>query len=159
MPKGTYYVGDMAHVLPADLWDGVSNEAGQYTLSDGREVLCFTFEGSQLEKENDPDFYVESGMIGITLLAGLEKDWRCPTAVFGGWGPHWNKMQALSNPRKVFNMVDYMTLAGQIVVYYKDFECMQTTLSHYKHDDHSTTTYFGENVSIWTLHGHYNSVE
>ena len=162
MAKGKYYVGDLAHVLPEELWDEV-NEAGKFTLSNGREVVCFLHEGSQPEKGNETNFYIESGMIGITLIAGLKKKWVCPNNVLGGWGPHYDELKALANEslakntRRRITMTDYMKIAGTQVVYDAEFECFQTTMSHYNHDDHSTTTYFGDKVSLSTVHGAYDT--
>jgi len=158
LPKGEYYIGDLAHILSDDLYNELE-EPGKFVLSDGREVVCFKFEGCQPERDNDIDFYVESGMIGITLLAGLEKDWQCPRSVLGGWGPHFNKLEELNKTLKPLKMKDYMEIAGTIVVYDADFECLQVTTSHYKHDDHSTTTSFGDKVYLWTKHGRYDTDE
>jgi len=45
------------------------------------------------------------------------------------------------------------------VVYEEQFECWGSTVSHYKHDDHSTTTFFGDKVSLGTIHGDYDTDE
>lgn len=156
MPKGKYYVGDLAHVLPSELWNEIPNKPGKFTLSDGREVVSFMFEGCQPEKDNKTDFYIESGMIGTTILAGLNKTWMCHSKMFGGWGPYWNKLEAIRKTGKEITMMDYMTIAGTTVVYDTDFDCIQHTMSHYRHDDHSTTTYFGDKVSLWTIHGDHD---
>jgi hypothetical protein len=153
MPKGEYYVGDLALVLSNDLSSELPDHPGKFTLSNGREVVCFKFEGWQCERDNDIDFYIESSMIGITLIDGLSKNWKCPSVVFGGWGFHRNKVKALGKTRKAFKLADFMKIAGVTVVYEEQFECWGSTMSHYKHDNHSTTTFFGDKVSLWTIRG------
>ena len=159
LPKGEYYVGDLALVLSDDISSELPDHPGKFTLSNGREVGCFKFEGCQPDRDNDVDFYVESGMIGITLIAGLSKKWQCPRGLFDGWGPHWNKVKALGKTIKSLKLGDFMMIAGVTVVYNEEFECWSSTMSHYKHDDHSTSTFFGDKVSLWTIHGDYDTDE
>ena len=156
LPKGRYYIGDLALVLPRDLWEEVPDKPGKFTLSDGRVVVCFEFKGCQPERDNDFDFYIESEMIGITLYAGLCKQWGLHAPMFGGLGPHFNQLKEICKTKKI-TMVDFMKIAGTKAVYDTDFDCQQHTMSHYKRDDHSVSTHFGDKVSAWTIHGSYDS--
>jgi hypothetical protein len=156
LPKGKYYIGDLSLVLPGDTWKEISDEPGISTLSDGRIVVCFQFKGCQPEENNNTYFYMESSKIGITLCAGLKKKWDVHSQMFGSWGPHFNQLQELKKSKNI-TMVDFMKIAGKTVVYKTNFDCQQSTMSHYKNDDHSTSTQFGDNVCVWTIHGTYDS--
>jgi len=157
LPKGKYYIGDLTLVLPGDTWKEISDEPGISTLSDGRIVICFNFEGRQPEENNNTYFYMESSKIGITLCAGLRKKWDVHSQMFGSWGPHFNQLRELKKSKKNITMVDFMKIAGKTVVYKTNFDCQQSTMSHFLNDDHSTSTQFGDNVCAWTMHGTYDS--
>ncbi len=119
-------------------------------------VVCFDFDGNQTERDNDIDFYIESSKVGITLASGLSKTWTGQNKMFGGWGPHWNKLAEIRKTKKI-SMTDFMKIAGTTVVYDTDFDCQQHTMSHWKHDDHTVSTQFGDKVSVYTVHGSYDS--
>jgi hypothetical protein len=149
MPSGKYYCGDLSYVLNPNIYQEIMNEEGKSTLSDGRVVVCFFHEGCMPERWNDVNFNIRSGMIGITLLTGLEKQWVHPEA--------WEDEHRVFNLKATGTMMDYIKQVGTIVAYRTDFNCQKSTMSHYKNDDHSTTTTFGDNVSVFTLHGLCNS--
>jgi hypothetical protein len=160
MPKGEYYVGDLSLVLRPELDCEVLGENGLFELSDGRVVGTFTHEGCQdNDRADDIDFHVPSDVIGITLLAGLEEQWVDPKSWEAelGWGHFGTTLKAISDSGRKITMMDYVKHAGAIVVYDTDFDCQTSTASHYKHDDHVTSTTFGDKININTYHGSYNS--
>jgi len=159
MPKGKYYVGDLSYVLRPELDREIDSE-GLYELSDGRLVGCFMQEHRQdNDKCRDIEFYVTSGMIGITLLAGLEEQWVPPADWADGqeWGRLGVHLKAVFAAGKKVTMMDYINNVGTIVEYDADFDCETNTMSHYKHDDHMTQITFGDQINISTCHGRYDS--
>jgi hypothetical protein len=161
MPKGEYYVGDLSYVLRPELNWEISGENGKFELSDGRVVGTFNHEGCQDTDRwsDDIDFHVKDGMIGITLLAGLEEQWVPPADWMKGyeWGRLGVHLRGIVAAGKEVTMMDYINHVGTIVVYDTDFDCQTNTTSHYKHDDHMTKTTFGDKINIDTCHGSWDS--
>lgn len=160
MLKGKYYVGDLSYVLRSELDREIESENGLFELSDGRLVGCFMQEHFQdNDKCRDIDFHVTSGMIGITLLAGLEEQWVPPADCEKcfEWGRLGGHLKAIFAAGKKVTMMDYINNVGTIVEYDADFKCQTNTISHYKHDDHMTQITFGDQINISTCHGRYNS--
>jgi hypothetical protein len=160
MPKGEYYVGDLSYVIRPELDREIACENGVFELSDGRVVGTFIHEGCQdTDRPDDIDFHVTSDVIGITLLAGLEEQWVDPKPweAEGGWGQFGINLKAISDSGRKITLMDYAKHAGTIVVYDTDFDCHTNTTSHYKHDDHVTSTSFGDKINICTYHGSWCS--
>ena len=86
-----------------------------------------------------------------------EKEMGCTQSNVWFMGASLQPTERIKKVKKKITMVDFMKIAGKTVVYKTNFDCQQSTMSHYKNDDHSTSTQFGDNVCAWTMHGFYDS--
>ena len=122
MPRGTYYVGDLTHVLDTETWEGlhrVRNDAwGKFVLDNGRIVVIYNLPSNGYRKRQYKDlegrvYGVDSGTIGITLARGLESE-------YGDKGIHMSP----ELPGEDWHMT--ITRLANIVRYNDQFECDAT---------------------------------
>jgi hypothetical protein len=163
MPAGTYYVGDMYFVLSPDmnyelgqlqchpsLTTGTHSMEGRFKLSGGREIVSFLQTGTQHEKDNDIIFQLQSGSIGITLLAGLEETWVDPQSVFIANSFDKNKRTIIYTKT---TMMDYINAVGTVVTYDEEFVCSKCISRHFKNDTQTESIFFGNKVDIFSVSG------
>jgi len=166
MPAGTYYVGDMSYVLRPELncelcqhqcppLGETRRVEGKFELSDGRKIVSFFQSGTQPDRYNDVIFQIQSGSIGITLLAGLEEQWVAPNGVFVANGFNKKKRTIITFTEKT--MMDYINAVGTVVVYDEDFVCSKCTCRHSNDTDKTESIYFGDKVDVFSVDGLFNT--
>ena len=139
MKAGKYYVGDPCYVLgdkahkelckmcfPTGNTTGIE---GKSVLSDGRIVVSFNCPHGDgvYGDQSGMSYMVDSGWLGITLLEGLEEQWK---------HPHTHMKEE--------TMTEYIGRLGHIVEYDSEFNVKRVSV-----DDEVNMT-FGDKVTINT---------
>jgi hypothetical protein len=122
MPPGKYYVGDLCYVLGGKAHGELCKMCfpesegrrfatgieGKHVLSDGRTVVSWQCPGGDgaYEDQNGRFYMVHSGWLGITLLEGLEGQWKHPCPVLD---------------RAKETMMEFIERLGHIVEYDSEF--------------------------------------
>jgi hypothetical protein len=131
LPKGEYFIGDVSSALDDSSSCEINDEEGRQELSDGRIIIGF-FEFTGLQREKDRD----SGD-NIDFTEYIDGDFIGITLLA--------------------NVQEHWECHGISVVFEEEFLCCKDTISHFKHDDHSTNISFGGEVSWNTIHGSYDT--